>query len=141
MPDNEKFEGMKQSLIDENESKYGAEIRAKHGDDAINRSYAKVKGLTREQYAEVQSLSVEVNEALKAAYEQGDPASELAKKACELHKRWLCYFWDSYSEEAHLSVARMYVDDPRFTAYYDKVASGCAMFFWEAINAYIGAGV
>ena len=55
----------------------------------------------------------------------GDPAGELAK-AAELHRRWLS-FTDSYSK-AHAGLAQMYVDDPRFTAYYDKKQPGTAEF-------------
>ncbi len=134
MSDNEKFEGFKQKLVDDNEAKYGEEIRAKYGNDSVDRSNAKVKGMTKEQYAEIERLTQVVNETLKAAFEQGDPTSELAQKACELHKRWLCYFWDGYSKEAHLGVTQMYVDDPRFTEYYDKIATGCAVFLRDAVK-------
>ena len=134
MSDNEKFEGFKQKLVDDNEAKYGKEIRAKYGNDSVDRSNAKVKGMTKEQYAEIERLTQEVNETLKAAFEQGDPSSELAQKACELHKRWLCYLWDGYSKEAHLGVTQMYVDDPRFTEYYDKIAPGCAVFLRDAVK-------
>ena len=37
MTDIEKFEGFKQSLIDENEKKYGREIREKYGEEAVER--------------------------------------------------------------------------------------------------------
>lgn len=136
MSDQEKFEGFKQKLVEDNERQYGAEIRAKYGNDVIDRSNAKLKGLSKEQYAELEKLSAEVNETLKAAFAEGDPAGELAQKACELHKKWLCYFWDHYSKEAHISLGQMYVDDPRFTAYYDKIAVGCAEFLRDAILIY-----
>jgi len=93
-------------------------------------------GMSKEQYTELEKLSLEVNETLKTAFEQGDPSSELAQKACELHKRWLCYFWDEYSKEAHLAVAQMYVDDPRFTECYDKIIPGCAVFLRDAVKIY-----
>lgn len=136
MSDTEKFEGFKQKLIDDNEKQYGAEVRAKYGEDAVNGSNAKIKGMSKEQYAEIERLSLELNETLKAAFGQGDPASPLAQKACELHKKWLCFFWASYSKEAHLGVTQMYVDDPRFTAYYDKIAPGCAEFLRDAVLIY-----
>ena len=136
MSDTEKFEGFKQKLIDENEAKYGEEIRKKYGDNMIDRSNAKVKGMTKEKYAEAERLSLEVNETLKAAFEQGDPAADLAQKACELHKQWLCYFWDHYSKEAHIGVSQMYVNDPRFTEYYDKIVPGCAAFLRDAVRVY-----
>lgn len=136
MSDDEKFEGFKQELIDRNEQQYGEEIRAKYGDDTVNRSHAKVKGLTAAQYAEIETLSQEIKDTLKAAFEQGDPAGELAQKACELHRRWLCFFWDTYSKQAHLGVTQMYVDDPRFTEYYDKIAPGCAAFLRDAVRVF-----
>ena len=134
MSDVEKFDGFKQELIDENERQFGGEIRAKYGDEAIDRSNAKIKGMTKEQYAEVERLSQELNESLKAAFEQGDPQSDIARKTCELHKRWLSNCWDSYSKEAHIGVTQMYVDDPRFTDYYDKIAPGCAVFLRDAVK-------
>lgn len=133
MQDNEKFEGFKQNLIDDNEKLYGDEIREKYGAGAVTRSNAKVKGMTKEQYTEVERLTGELNNTLKEAFQQGDPASELAQKACELHKQWLCFYWDSYSKEAHIGVTQMYVDDPRFTEYYDKIAVGCAAFLRDAV--------
>lgn len=136
MQDNEKFEGFKQKLIDDNEKLYGDEIREKYGADAVTRSNEKVKGMTQQQYAQVEHLSQELNEALKEAFEQGDPAGALAQKACELHKQWLCFYWDSYSKEAHIGVTQMYVDDPRFTAYYDKIAPGCAAFLRDAVRIF-----
>jgi len=136
MSDQEKFEGFIQKMIDDNEQQYGEEVRAKFGNESVDRSNAKLKGMSKGQYEELERLTTELNETLKAAFEQGDPASELAQKACELHKKWLCYFWDSYSKEAHIGVAQMYVDDPRFTAYYDKIAVGCAAFLRDAILIY-----
>jgi len=138
MSDAEKFEGFKQKLVDDNERQYGDEVRQKYGNEAIDRSNAKFKSMTKEQHAKMEKLSVEVNEAIKSAFKQGDPAGELAQKACELHKKWLCFFWDSYSREAHLGVTQMYVDDPRFTAYYDKIAPGCAVFLRDAVQIYCG---
>jgi hypothetical protein len=136
MNEQEKLKGFKQKLVNDNERQYGEEIRAKYGDDAIDRSNAKLKGMTKEQHAVVERLSLEVNDSLKAAFEQGDPAGELAHKACELHKKWLCYYWDQYSKEAHIGVTQMYVDDPRFAEYYDKIAVGCAAFLRDAVSIY-----
>ena len=136
MNDREKFNGFIQKLVEDNEKQYGKEIRAKYGNDVVDRSNAKVGSMTAEQYAESERLTLELNETLKAAFEQGDPGSPLAQKACELHKKWLSFFWGSYSKEAHIGITQMYVDDPRFTAYYDKIAEGCATFLRDAVLIY-----
>jgi DNA-binding transcriptional MerR regulator len=136
MTNDEKFEGFKQKLVEENEQAYGDEIRKKYGNDTIDRSNAKIKGMTKKQYAELEQLTQELNDTLKAAFEQGDPHSDLAQKACELHKQWLCFYWAGYSKEAHIGITQMYVDDPRFTAYYDKIAPGCAVFLRNAARIF-----
>ncbi len=136
MTDREKFEGFKEALIADNEEKYGAEIREKYGKEAVERSNDKVRGMTKEQYAEAQRLAEAYQQALKEAFEQGDPASEPAKKACDLHRQWLCHYCEHYSKEYHMGLAQMYVDDPRFSEYYDKIAPGCAAFLRDAIMIY-----
>lgn len=136
MTDEEKFEGFKEKLISDNEQKYGKEIREKYGVETVDRSNVKLKNMTKEQYGEQEALTQELNNTLKAAFEQGDPGGELAQKACELHKQWLSFYWDHYSKEAHRGVAQMYVDDPRFTAYYDAIAPGCAVFLRDAVRIF-----
>jgi DNA-binding transcriptional MerR regulator len=139
MTDEEKFEGLKEKMIQENEEKYGEEVRSLYGDEAVKASNAKFKNMTQEQYARMQTLSEEVNDTLRAALQTKDPAGELAQKACALHKQWLMCTWDSYSPQAHKGLAQMYVDDPRFTAYYKKIGAGCAEFLREAINVFCNA--
>lgn len=140
MSDQEKFKGFKQNMIAENEIKYGKEMREKYGDTAIEGSNAKIAGMSEQQWQKSQELSVEINQTLKSAFELGDPASELAQKACDLHRQWLCMFWKegTYSKQAHKALAQGYVDDERFTAYYDNIAVGCTNFLRDAINIYCG---
>ena len=141
MSDKEKFEGFEQSLIDENEQKYGAEMRTKYGDKAIDESNTHLKGLTQEQYNKGEHLRLEMEQVLLAALGTGNPADELAQKACDLHRQWLCVFYPKYSREYHLGLAEMYVADERFRANYDKIAMGCAEFLRDAINIYCGEWV
>lgn len=139
MNDNEKFEGFKKKMIDDNEEKYGKEIREKYGDGIVDDSNAKLMNMSREQMQKAEELRKECESLLKTAFEKGDPASEEAQKACDLHRQWICTFWkdDMYSKEAHKGLAEMYVSDERFAAYYDKIAVGCAIFLRDAINIYV----
>lgn len=139
MKDNEKFEGFKKKLVEENEDKYGKEIREKYGDNAVNTSNAKMLNMSKEQYEAFEKLGQEVLDTLEAAYATGDPAGELGQKTADLHRQWLCYTWGSYSKEAHAGIAQMYVDDERFTAFYDKKQPGMAVFLRDAILKYTEA--
>ena len=136
MQDKEKFEGFKQSLIDENEQKHGAEIREKYGDRAVDKSNAHLKGLTQEQYDNGERLRISIEEALKSALETSDPAGEQAQHACDLHRQWLCVFYPAYDKEYHMGMGEIYVADERFKAHYDRIAPGCAEFLRDAINIY-----
>ncbi|MBL4938612.1 MerR family transcriptional regulator [Clostridium sp. YIM B02515] len=138
MSDKDKFKGFKKKLIEDNEKKYGKEIREKYGDETVNKSNAKLNNMTQEEYDEVTKLGEEVLKTLKDAFKTGDPAGELAQKAADLHRQWLSFYWDSYSKEAHAGVAQMYVADERFTAYYDKEQPGTAEFLRDAIFIYTG---
>ncbi|NLY53192.1 MAG: MerR family transcriptional regulator [Firmicutes bacterium] len=138
MTDAEKFAGFKQKLIDDNEKQYGAEVRAKFGDEAVDRSNAALAGMTQEQYAAWQELNQKLMQTLTAAFATGDPAGKLAQEAADLHRQWLNFTWDSYSPEAHAGLPQMYVDDERFTAAYDKEQPGLAKFLRDAILIYTG---
>ena len=134
----EKFEGFKQKLINDNETVYGKEIREKYGNHSIDASNGRVKGMSKERWEQSQTLSASINDILKEALEQGDPASESAQKACDLHRQWLCLFWEdgTYSKETHLEIARMYCDDDRFKKYYEAIAPGATGFLLCAMKIY-----
>ena len=136
MSDQEKFEGFKEKALFDNEQKYGEEIREKFGFNAITASNKKFKNMTQAEFDEMEDLSLALNEELKAAFLEGNPSSALSQNVCAMHKKWLCYFWGTYSKEAHIGVTQMYVDDPRFTKYYDKIAVGCAQFLRDAVQIY-----
>jgi DNA-binding transcriptional MerR regulator len=136
MSTKEQFEGFKQKKIDENEERYGAEVRMKYGDKAADESNRKFAGLSPEEFARLEEVQKQLNDTLARAFAEGDPTSELAREACALHKEWLCFFWPRYSPEAHKGVTQMYVDDPRFTAHYDAIAPGCAVFLRDAVHAW-----
>lgn len=146
MTDHEKFEGFKQKLVDDNEQQYGREIRGKYGDEAVDESNATLKGLTKAQYDEGERLRFAFEEALKAAFDGGDPAGcnsagcnpagQLAQKACDLHRQWLWVFYPKYSKAYHKGLADMYVSDERFKANYEKLGKGCTEFLRDAIYIY-----
>jgi DNA-binding transcriptional MerR regulator len=138
MSNKDKFEGFKKKMIEENEEKYGEEIRKKYGNDTIDKSNSKIKGMSEQQYTEVEKLGTEVLETLNKAFATGDPAGELAQKTADLHRQWLCFYWDTYSKEAHAGLAKMYVEDERFTAFYDKTQPGATVFLRDAILVYTG---
>src|SRR5690606_38757862 len=100
MSDQEKFEGFKKRLVEENEKKYGDEVRERWGEEALEASNQKVLNMSQEDYEKVTKLAEDVNQTLAKAMETGDPASEIAQRAADLHKQWLTFYWKEYSKKA-----------------------------------------
>lgn len=138
MTNKEKFEGFKKKMVDDNEKKYGKEIREKYGNDTINKSNQKVMDMTEEEMNAINKLGDEVISTLLLAMDSGDPAGELGLKTAELHKKWLMNYWSEYSNEAHAGLSLMYVADERFTVYYDTHREGAAEFLCDAIHCFTG---
>ena len=138
MKDEEKFEAFKKNLVDENEQKYGAEVRERWGDDAADASNAKLMGMSEEQYRRTQELEAQIKDAILAGMAAGGPTGEDGRRAADLHRQWLCMFWKDgmYSKEAHAGLAEAYVADERFKAYYEAIAPGAAEFLRDAIRVY-----
>lgn len=135
MPDTMKFEDLKQTILQENEARYGKELRDAYGETQVIRSNAKLQSMTQAQYQQAQALSAQLEDTLKKALLEGDSDGALAREAFALHKQWLCYYWPSYTKQAHKGLAALYLADERFTAYYDAIAPGAAQFLHDAIVA------
>jgi DNA-binding transcriptional MerR regulator len=119
MSNKEKFEGFKKEKISENEAKYGKEIREKYGNETVEESNKKFMSMSEDDFNKMQNTENEMFEALAEVIRTGDLESERAKSVYEKHKAWLSFSWPSYSAEAHIGLAEMYVADERFAKYYN----------------------
>jgi len=138
MSNKEKFEAFKKDLVRKNEEEYGAEVREKYGNKRVDESNAKMMNLTQEQYDDMQALAAEIISGLEqAVVQKADPTREEGLHLAKMHMDWLAFTWKEYSKEAHLGLAQMYVDDERFTAYYDSRVKGCAAFLRDAVSAFV----
>lgn len=134
MTNEEKFNGLKQTLTKENEARYGSEIREKYGDHMVEESNRKFMNLTKEEYDAMQTLAEKINLSLQEAVISGiSPDSERGREIAQMHKNWLCYTWSAYSVQAHQGLTEMYLADERFKKYYDDHLDGCAQFLHDAV--------
>ena len=130
----EKFEAFKQQQVQQNEEKYGTEIREKYGEDSVRESNAKIMKMTEEEYKKFQNAEALIKEKLQEAVRShADPSGEAGKEVANLHKNWISMTWGQYRPEAHRGLAEMYVQDERFLEYYDKEVPGCAEFLRSAV--------
>ena len=98
MTDKERFEGMKARAIAENEEHYGAEVRRRHGDAAMDAANERMAGMTEAEWNDAKALEAAILEQLVQAKATGDPTGEAARELCAMHARWLQMHWG----EGHL---------------------------------------
>lgn len=136
MTDNEKFKGFKQELINRNEAQYGNETRAAYGDAAVEAANKKLKDMPAAEFNEMQLQEEEILTRLAAAVAAGQsPDGDEGRAIATLHHRWLCHHMHACPPATHKGLAALYVQDERFTAYYDKAQPGCAAFLHDAVLA------
>lgn len=134
MTDSEKFAAFQKKAVEENESKYGPEIREKYGDVAVDAANRALLGMDREKKDAWDALDAQIRSALEAAVSGGeDPAGAEGQRIAQLHKKWLSFVFKEYDPNRHAGIAQLYVTDERFTAYYDRKVSGCARFLRDAV--------
>jgi DNA-binding transcriptional MerR regulator len=138
MSDKDKFSGFADALIADNEKRHGSEARQRWGDAEVDQANDRLRGKSKEDFARFEALSAEVLERLKAAMADGDPAGAEGRRCAELHRQFLEFWWDEYRPEAHWALVEMYLQDERFTAYYDKPAGkGATVFLKRCVADYL----
>ena len=137
MSDKEKFRVFQEQRVQENETRYGREIRKKYGDAVIDASNQKMLHMSQEEWERFQRLEEEIRTRLRDAVRTNVlPESQEGRNIVELHREWLCMTWKTYTGEAHRALGSMYVADERFTRYYDEEEPGCAALLDQMIRCW-----
>lgn len=116
---------------------YTAEVEERWGGtDAYRESMSRSGSYTEDDWQRMRAQADAVHQRLIAAMSAGRPAdSPEAMDAAEAHRQQITGALYDCSYEIHLGLADMYVDDPRFTATYEKIASGLAQYLSDAMRA------
>lgn len=123
MTDDEKFEAFKQTKISENEQRFGQEIRENYGKRVVDAANDKFVKLSEKKYQAMNNLEAELIQDLVELKKHPNLNSDLARKIFEEHKQWLKYTWSKYNAKMHRGLVNLYVEDERFTKYYDDKAN------------------
>lgn len=129
MTNQEKFAGFRFG-----ENPYEEEARKRWGDEAVDRSNARINGMSK---AEQKALEDTMNEIYRklATLRHGSPASAEAQAAIG---EWYDFLktLGEYSLDAFKGLGQMYVDDERFTKNIDQFGEGLAKFMCAAMAVY-----
>ncbi len=116
---------------------YADEAEARWGEtDAYRESHRRTTAYTKEDWLRQKSEAADLLNEFAACLDAGLPADDArAMAAAEAHRQGIDSWFYPCSHEMQVSLAEMYVADPRFAAYYDDVRSGLAQYVHDAILA------
>ena len=122
---------------EEQQAEYEKEAAERWDPDTVHESNRKWKALSQQEKDDLMANGERVILAIRDAMPKG-PASPEAQKAVEDWKKHIGFFYDC-SDEMLLGLGKMYFEDPRFRATYDRVHPDLAEFKYEAIKVYCTA--
>jgi hypothetical protein len=116
-------------------SAYEAEARERWP-ERYEQSRQIAESITPEQMAAIQKDLTAYMIRLAELMAAGKPAGDTAVQAeVDWHYRWVSRFWVP-NAEAYRNLGRMYVDDERFRANYEKITEGLAAYQRDAMAVY-----
>ncbi|MBP9761343.1 MAG: MerR family transcriptional regulator [Candidatus Magasanikbacteria bacterium] len=102
--------------------------------EAWKQSQERTKHWTKKEYARVKEEGEVLMRQIVAVMDKGAADPEV-QALIHVHYNSLREFYDP-NISMYRGLGQMYVDDPRFTAYFEKFAQGLAVFMKDAIFVY-----
>ena len=137
MIDNKELEQKTNDLINLSKEAY-FDLQEQYNFNIIRTVSDNIKALSLEDWKKADALESAVLDTLHVAYNEGNPAGQVARKACDLHRQWLSLLWgkENYNRDAHRKLAEIYLNDPIQKEYFNKIGSSVAEFFNLALINY-----
>lgn len=125
------FEGFDESKLEE----YRKEAGERWGKDVVDESYRRYGQLTKAQKAKLDNDMKDLNLVIAGRMDKGPADAEVQKRVAQWHRIINDNFY-ACSPEVFRGLGEMYVEDKRFTAFYDKIKPGMAPFLRDAMRIY-----
>lgn len=128
-----KAEKMYDAFTEQEMEQYKEEARQRWGHTkAYKQSTERTKHWTKKDYDRVKEEGETLIRELVAAMPKGIESDEVQKLVVR-HRKGIEQFYDC-SDTMYRALGKMYVEDQRFTAYYDRFKPGLAQFLHKAIE-------
>lgn len=120
---------------DNDVKQYQDEVKERWGNtDAYKQSMAKVSKMTKAEMDKLKEDGKKFTQELADAMDKPVDSAEV-QALIQKHYEGIQFFYEC-PLPMYRNLGQMYVDDPRFTAYYDKFRPGLAVFVRDAIAHY-----
>lgn len=133
--DKELYEGFSQEQIDVMRT----EVKKKWGADELLAVENRIHELGKDGWNDHKAKGEKINQRLADLMDL-NPADPQVQQAIVLHFRHLNFYYE-VTKERYEGLGKMYVEDERFKAYYDKYRDGLAVFLRDAIWVFCQNGL
>ncbi|WP_369217511.1 MerR family transcriptional regulator [Streptomyces flavofungini] len=122
---------------DHDPEQYADEVERRWGDtEAYRESRRRSASYTKDDWKRINDEFAELHARVGDLLARGLPAdSREAMDGAEEHRLFIARYHYTCSHELHTCLGRMYVDDARFTAFYEAIRPGLAVYLRDAILA------
>ncbi|MFI8926836.1 MerR family transcriptional regulator [Streptomyces sp. NPDC053474] len=122
---------------DHDPDQYEDEVKERWGDtEAYAESRRRAASYTKEDWQRITGAMDALHTRMADLMDAGTPAaSPEAMDTAEEHRLLIADSYCACPHELHVCFGAMYVDDPRFTATYDAIRPGLAVYLRDAIVA------
>ena len=122
---------------DHDPDEYATEVEERWGKtDQYRESQRRAAAYTKADWERIKAEGQAAISRVVTAMEAGLPAeSPDAMDGAEAHRRQISGSFYELSYSGHVGLGEMYIADPRFTATYEKIATGLAQYLHDAIKA------
>jgi hypothetical protein len=118
-------------------SAHEAEAKERWGDtEAYRESARRTKKYGKREWQQIKAEGEQITRKLAEAMEAGKPpTSPEAMDAVEAHRLQIDKWFYPCSKEMQRGLGEMYVEDARFSAFYERIRPGLAEYVRDAIRA------
>jgi hypothetical protein len=118
-------------------AKYEDEAQQRWGDtEAYKESARRTKRYTKKDWEQIKAEGEQLYRELAAQLEAGrKPTDPAVMDVAERHRAHIDRWFYPCSAEMHRGLGELYVNDPRFTATFEKIRAGLAEFTRDAFRA------
>lgn len=128
-----KDEELYDAFKDNDVKQYQTEVKERWGNtEAYKQSTAKVAKMTKAEMEALKEKQKQLTQKLADAMDLPIESAEAQALVTE-HYQGIQFFYDCPTE-MYRNLGKMYIEDPRFTAYYDKFRPGLAAWLQQAIT-------
>jgi DNA-binding transcriptional MerR regulator len=130
METNEYFKG----FSDEQQAKYEKEAAEKWRPEIVNESNRRWKSLNKLERDDFFKKGERITLSLRDSMHE-NPSSDKVQAIVKEWQEYINFFYDC-TPEILLGLGHMYVDDPRFCSFYERIDPKLPQYFFEAIKIY-----